>query len=90
MNTKAKLKHVARILELERATGKHYLPTETLPSGVPTGYVLVHNHVRHKANTPCGLDGFRAWMQKPSDRVEPCGCGWSGLPHYRIKLPVTE
>jgi hypothetical protein len=32
-----------------------------------------------------GEGGFRAWTQKAGGRLEICGCGWSGLFHYRIK-----
>jgi hypothetical protein len=66
--------------------GMYYLPTGTIPTKVATGYVLVHNHVRHTTRTRCASNGFRAWHQKPSDKLEPCECGWSGLPHYRVKL----
>src|SRR5262245_19934666 len=72
--------------KLERKRGMYYLATKTLPTAIPTGYVLVHNHIRHRVNTPSGIRGFRAWFQKPSDRLEQCDCGWSGLPHYRVKL----
>ena len=74
MNKKRKIKEGLRVLELE-----------TIPAAIPTGYVLVHNHIPHTINTVCGEDGFRAWMQKPSDDLELCKCGWSGLLHYRIK-----
>src|SRR5262245_53643778 len=81
-------KHAFDVLEQERKTGMHYLPISTLPTGVPTGYMLVHNHIKHSRKTKQGVNGFRAWMQLSSrkpERLESCDCGWSGLPHYRIK-----
>jgi hypothetical protein len=56
-----------------------------IPHRIPAGCVLVHNHVQHKVDTWCGERGFRAWTQKLSDRLQPCRCGWSGLPHYRVR-----
>jgi hypothetical protein len=55
----------------------------TLP---PKGLVIVHSHDRHEADTVPSALGFRAWMQSPDDEplIEPCDCGWSGLPHYRV------
>jgi hypothetical protein len=55
----------------------------TLP---PKGFVIVHSHDRHDADTVPGAHGFRAWTQTPDDEplIEPCDCGWSGLPHYRV------
>ena len=61
------------------------VPTETIPKKIAAGYVLVHNHVRHTVNTLSAERGFRGWFQKPSDRLTPCKCGWSGLPHYILK-----
>lgn len=49
---------------------------------------LVHNHVRPEGFPDVGLgsSGFRAWVQEPSTRIEPCDCGWApSLPvHYRV------
>jgi hypothetical protein len=56
-----------------------------IPHRIPAGRVLVHNHVQHKVDTVCGERGFRAWTQMLSDRLQPCKCGWSGLPHYRVR-----
>jgi hypothetical protein len=45
--------------------------------------VLMHNHVRHSVDMPCGVNGFRAWTDDmPQPGFKPCRCGWSGLPHY--------
>jgi hypothetical protein len=71
-------------------TGLHYCRELTIPRAIPTGNVLVHNHVRHAADTPCGINGFRAWMQNPDHGLERCKCGWSGLPHYRVKRNVSR
>ena len=56
-----------------------------IPHRIPGGRVLVHNHIQHKVDTWCGERGFRAWTQKLSDRLKSCKCGWSGLPHYRVR-----
>jgi hypothetical protein len=49
--------------------------------------VVVHNHVRHERDTRSGLNGFRAWREEVSDKIEPCDCGWQPAkpPHYRVK-----
>jgi hypothetical protein len=58
-----------------------YVRGETVP--IPEGRVLCHNHARHSPNTPCGVNGFRAWTEaKPPKGFVKCPCGWSGLPHY--------
>ena len=60
----------------------------TLPKAVPAGLALVHNHVKPAKRQ--GTRGFRFWLQRPNDRLEPCGCGWSGLPHQRVKnIPAS-
>ena len=81
-----KLKHPLRVLRFEQRTCR----AGTIPTAIPTGYVLIHNHMRHAVDTPCGINGFRAWMQKPNNRLERRKCGWSGLPHYRVKRNVTR
>jgi hypothetical protein len=62
-----------------------YVRGLTIPKTIPEGRVLVHNHIRHSVRTRCGIRGFRAWTQPLSERLEQCDCGWSGLPHYRVK-----
>jgi hypothetical protein len=61
----------------------HYVAS--IPRKLPAGRVLVHNDVVRQNRL--GSNGFRAWTQ-PLD-AEPalgsCGCGWSGLLHYRMK-----
>jgi hypothetical protein len=54
-----------------------------IPDAVPRGKVLVHNRVAPKKKL--GLNGFRAWTQKPNEAVELCDCGWLGRTHYRVK-----
>jgi hypothetical protein len=55
-----------------------------IPAAVPDGLVVVHNTVRPVR--PLGLNGFRAWLQEPSERLEVCPCGWAPkLPvHHRV------
>jgi len=63
-----------------------------IPETLPSGEILVHNHVR--AVAPLGRNGFRAWTE-PLDpaRHFGCDCEFGGLnrwrhPHYQIKLSV--
>jgi hypothetical protein len=58
---------------------------------LPTGRVLVHNHVIPQSCL--GMNGFRAWTQKRTSRLELCSCDWAGvdlrgLKHYRIKCSI--
>ena len=60
----------------------------TLPRKLPRdGGVIVHNRVHARwADQAPGYDGFRAWVEpkrKLPKSAKLCGCGWSGLPHYR-------
>jgi hypothetical protein len=55
-----------------------------VPDAIPTGKVLVHNHIRHNVDTPSGERGFRAWYQDLTENLTPCACGYAGLPHYRV------
>jgi hypothetical protein len=53
----------------------------------------MHNHVQHSLDTPCGVNGFRAWTDtEPPSEFMKCPCGWSGLPHYahRDHVRVTQ
>ena len=55
---------------------------------IPDGCALVHNNVAHTDKTRPGVRGFRAWTQPLDDTIpplEPCECGWSGRPHYRVR-----
>jgi hypothetical protein len=62
---------------------RRYVNGGTLPKSMGAGRVLMHNHVRHTFDMPCGVNGFRAWTDaKPSRGFKRCRCGWSGLPHY--------
>jgi hypothetical protein len=47
------------------------LPAELIPDGV----VVVHSHVRPRRRL--GWDGFRAWLQEPTERLERCDCKWA-------------
>ena len=63
---------------------RHYVKMSTVPKLVHSGRVLMHNHVRHSKDMPCGANGFRAWTDNmpPPPGFKPCRCGWAGLPHY--------
>jgi hypothetical protein len=62
-----------------------------VPKSIGRGRVLMHNHVQHTIDTPCGLNGFRAWTDtKPPPHFIACPCGWSGLPHYAARDYVEE
>jgi hypothetical protein len=49
------------------------------------GDVIVHNHIRHDANTRHGTRGFRYWSEPLSDKLAICHCGWRPKepPHYQ-------
>jgi hypothetical protein len=66
-------------------TGLMEYITKRLPSAIPGGKVLVHNQVYPVARRP-GTRGSRCWLQEPSDRLEPCDCGWAPElgGHYRV------
>ena len=54
-----------------------------MPKSIGKGRVLMHNHIRHSVDTPCGENGFRTWTDdRPPRSFKRCECGWSGLPHY--------
>jgi hypothetical protein len=57
---------------------------DSVPKHVPPGTILVHNHIRHSARTPIGLNGFRAWLAYPSPRYVRCRCKWTATKHYRV------
>ena len=61
----------------------HYVAS--IPRKLPAGRVLVHNDVVRQKRL--GSNGFRAWTQSldAEPALESCDCGWSGLPHYRVK-----
>jgi hypothetical protein len=76
-----------------RETGDtRYVQAGTVPDSVPEGRVLMHNHIRHGADTPSGTHGFRAWTaSRPQLGFVRCHCRWAhGLPHYaRADVAVT-
>jgi hypothetical protein len=60
------------------------IPRKPLAKGI----VLVHNHV--VPAFPLGMNGFRAWTQKKSNKLVLCHCDMAGqdlrgLAHYRVK-----
>jgi hypothetical protein len=69
--------------------GQRYVNGLTVPRSVAKGRVLHHNHVQHGADTPCGVNGFRAWTcTETLDGFVPCPCKWSGLPHVALREHV--
>jgi hypothetical protein len=63
--------------------GMHYLHPNF--KKLRPGMIVVHNHILHTREMPLGMNGFRAWQQKPAkDRVR-CRCGWWGIEHYRVR-----
>jgi hypothetical protein len=70
--------------QIQKSRGIEYL--KTVPKSVPEGRVVVHNSVRPTRRL--GLNGFRAWVQRPGDeKLEVCLCGWAWHlgQHYRVK-----
>jgi hypothetical protein len=62
---------------------QRYINSGTVGKSVGAGRLLMHNHVRHTIDMPCGVNGFRAWTEtKRPSHFKRCHCGWSGLPHY--------
>jgi hypothetical protein len=66
-----------------------------IPTSIPEGYALVHNHAAPRKTL--GLGGFRAWLQRHDATIPPivpCTCSWSkwlnGLPHYRVDLKAAR
>jgi hypothetical protein len=61
-----------------------------IPKAVPTGLVLVHNHIRpadFHPTYPLGLHGFRAWLEDPDPKyLQVCPCGWAPKldQHFRV------
>jgi hypothetical protein len=63
-------------------------PMLGMPRTVRSDVFLWHNHVIHTTSTGHGERGFRCrWAYKPVDyrQFVRCECGWSGLPHYRVR-----
>jgi hypothetical protein len=57
----------------------------SVPEEVPTGRIVVHNHIRARAQL--GLGGFRAWSDLPGPQYVECRCRWAPHlgRHYRVK-----
>jgi hypothetical protein len=70
-------------------TGMRYVNDDTVPKSIGPSRKLMHNHVRHTWDTPCGTNSFRAWTDTkvPAGFIR-CPCGWSGLPHYASRRQV--
>jgi hypothetical protein len=85
MISKQTKKEIDDIHDRRRADRTRYVRVFTVPRSIPAGRVLMHNHVQHTIDMPCGLNGFRAWTaNKPLPGFKRCRCGWSGLPHYSL------
>ena len=71
----------------ERFSGHpvHIYPP-TIPTGLPAGTVLVHNHARPARRQ--GSRGFRYWLAQPGARLERV-CLWLGARIVRT-LPGAE
>lgn len=69
------------------AAGVEYLRTIPTRDAIPAGRVVVHNHVNPTRRL--GSRGFRAWLQRPNDRLVLCECGWAPElgAHYLIPRP---
>lgn len=71
---------------LNAPKGMRYVRMGTIPTSIRPGRVLMHNHIRHTIDMPCGQNGFRAWTDTaPPPGFVKCPCGWAGLPHYALK-----
>ena len=68
----------------KKANDRRYVRGDTVPRSVAADRILLHNHVRHTKDMPCGVNGFRAWTQRKGTQgnFKKCHCGWAGLPHY--------
>ena len=72
---------------MPQRTGLSYI--KNVPRQLPKGgRVLVHNcvHAEWQDQKP-GVNGFRCWTAQIGrhPNMEPCDCGWSGLPHYAAR-----
>ena len=72
-------------MDIRKHTQRRSIARHT-PSG-HAGAVVVHNHVRHRANTRNGTNGFRYWFEPPSEKLVICHCGWrpKDPPHFQIR-----
>jgi hypothetical protein len=61
-----------------------YLPPgSAIPDELPSGKILVHNHVRPAQRQ--GERGFRFWLAQPEERYLRCDCGWAPeLPEHWV------
>ena len=68
--------------------GQRQYAKRGVPRSIPAGQVLAHNHVWHTLHMAHGVNGFRCWTWprgKVPRNFKRCKCGWSGLPHYRLR-----
>jgi hypothetical protein len=74
------------LVELIQIGSSTIMYLRKIPKAVPSGFALVHNSVRPLRTL--GLNGFRAWLEKPcpNDRIEICDCAWAPElgEHYRV------
>ena len=60
-----------------------------VPKTVRDDVFIWHNHVMHTTDTGHGDRGFRCHFEfRPVNyrKFMHCECGWSGLPHYSIRV----
>jgi hypothetical protein len=72
-----------------RPDGQRYYNKRGVPRKIPAGRVLAHNRVRHTVDMPNGRNVFRCWtwpQGKVPGNFKRCKCGWSSLPHYRLRF----
>jgi hypothetical protein len=81
--TKKLSPELQKFIDEWRANGTRGVRISTVPKTLKPGRKLMHNHVMHTVDMPCGMNGFRAWTaDKVAKGFVKCPCGWSGLPHY--------
>jgi hypothetical protein len=77
-----------RAVDVAKLLAAHRRYLTDLPTAVPPGIYLVHNHVRPAKRL--GTSGFRAWLQTDAadPALEPCPCRWAPAcgPHYRVAI----
>src|SRR5207249_7197283 len=64
-----------RLLPDKESAARGMIYLEKLPTALPNDVALVHTSVRPVRQL--GLNGLRAWLEKPSARLEICDCAWA-------------
>lgn len=77
---------IGNAVDAARYADMRYCRNSAVPRSIPAGRILAHNHVQHTIDMPNGVNGFRCWSQRNvPPNFKRCRCGWSGLPHYRLR-----